>query len=288
MLNKQACSSIRALRPTQLTTASGRSLACRATLALAGLLCFAPQFQAQSRDTQAVSLVNGALAALVQGSLTDATLVATVHSTVGSDDETVSGTFETGGPTTSKTVVSLATGTITETRNGQTGFWVGGDGTQHSIPLHNAINMQAWFFPAFIVQGLQQNTNYSLATPTAGTAAGTASSTQALTGYILPPGQMDSATTNILSGATAFELDLDPKTLLPVSLQFTAHPDDDATRGFPVLILYSSYQLVQGTQVPFHIQKFLQGTLTQDITVTSCTLNQGIPSSVFQVPQIGQ
>jgi hypothetical protein len=256
------------------------------------------------RNPQAITLVAQASSALAKVALTDVTIQAAVHSIQGSDDETVQGKFEAGGPDTSKVVLSYSTGALTEVRNGTTGFWLGADSTQHAIPLHNALNMQAWFFPAFVVQGLAQNTNYSLAAPavatttepgasatTAELVAPSASTTelvaataQSVPGYRLPSGTLDDATETLLASATAFELAIDPSTFLPASLDFQAHPDNDAIAGFPVHIEYSDYRLVQGVQVPFHVQKFLQGTLTLDITVTSCQLNTGIPASEFLVP----
>ena len=73
---------------------------------------------------------------------------------------------------------------------------------------------------------------------------------------------------------------LDGTTLLPVSLSFVAHPDDDASRGYPVLYQFSNYQ-TQSIQRPYRIQQFLQGTLSQDITVQSYAVNTGLTVAEF-------
>jgi hypothetical protein len=48
-----------------------------------------------------------------------------------------------------------------------------------------------------------------------------------------------------------------------------------------VEIDFSNYQAVNGVQVPFRVQKFLNGSLFLDVTVQSAVLNSGIPQSDF-------
>ena len=76
---------------------------------------------------------------------------------------------------------------------------------------------------------------------------------------------------------------LDATSLLPVAIKFNTHPDDDANTNIPVEVDFSSYQAVNGAQIPFHIQKFSQGTLMLDVTVTSVAVNSGVADSAFMV-----
>jgi hypothetical protein len=46
---------------------------------------------------------------------------------------------------------------------------------------------------------------------------------------------------------------------------------------------FSNYQVVGGVTVPMHIQKYVQGTLTVDLTVSSATFNTGLALSKFSV-----
>jgi hypothetical protein len=76
---------------------------------------------------------------------------------------------------------------------------------------------------------------------------------------------------------------LDASTYLPVALTFNAHPDNDAGTNIPVEIDFSNYQQVNGVQIPFHVQKFLNGPLFLDVTVQSAVVNSGVPPSAFSV-----
>ncbi len=87
-----------------------------------------------------------------------------------------------------------------------------------------------------------------------------------------------------LQKLSQMEIYLDPTTLLPLSLAFNVHPDGDANTNIPIEIRYSNYQAVNGVQVPFHIQRFINGTLFLDLTVQSVTINSGISASAFTLP----
>jgi len=63
---------------------------------------------------------------------------------------------------------------------------------------------------------------------------------------------------------------------MPVSYVFNLHPDNNALQDIPAEIQYSNYQTVRGIQVPFHIQKFVNGSLALDFQVQSVSLNTGI------------
>lgn len=74
---------------------------------------------------------------------------------------------------------------------------------------------------------------------------------------------------------------LDPATLLPLAISFNTHPDDNALRDIPVEIRFSDYRLVNGVQVPFHIQKFLNGSLSLDVQVQNVVINSGLSANEF-------
>jgi hypothetical protein len=76
---------------------------------------------------------------------------------------------------------------------------------------------------------------------------------------------------------------LDAGTLLPVAVSFQSHPDGDAGSNIAVEIDFSNYQPSNGIQVPFRIQKLVQGSLTLDFTVSSVVLNSGLPDSLFAI-----
>ena len=64
---------------------------------------------------------------------------------------------------------------------------------------------------------------------------------------------------------------------------FNTHPDNDMGLDIPVRIAFSDYRTVNGFQVPFRVQKFLNNTLTLDLQFQSATLNSGLTSAAFTV-----
>jgi hypothetical protein len=86
---------------------------------------------------------------------------------------------------------------------------------------------------------------------------------------------------------TQMDLYLDPTSLLPVALSFMTHPDNSELLDIPVQVQFSNYQSIGGVQIPFHVQKFLNGSLSLDVQVQSAVLNSGLSSSAFAV-QVSQ
>ena len=74
---------------------------------------------------------------------------------------------------------------------------------------------------------------------------------------------------------------LDSSSLLPVAFAFNTHPDNNSLLNIPVEIDFSNYQAVNGAQIPFHIQKFLNGSLFLDMTIQSAAVNSGLTTSTF-------
>jgi hypothetical protein len=70
---------------------------------------------------------------------------------------------------------------------------------------------------------------------------------------------------------------------LPVAVAFNRHPDDNPGVNISVEVQFLDYRPVNGVQVPFHIGKLLQGTLTLDLSVTSVAVNSGVSPSTFAV-----
>ncbi len=229
------------------------------------------------RDPQALALLAKAQAALAgtPASITDVTVQANVHWVSGSDDQNVSATFLSAGPETSQATFNLASGPFVEGRN-QLAASFTKNGVTLAIAPHNALNMHEWFFPQFFVNDLLQTNGYALGTPVQ---AANGETQIAIQGSVIPSNVLDAGTAQILSNASQFDLLLDGTTFLPVSLSFTAHPDDDALRGFPIVYTFSQYQTQNGVRQPFHIQKFVQGTLTLDVVVQSFTVNGGLSAA---------
>jgi hypothetical protein len=76
---------------------------------------------------------------------------------------------------------------------------------------------------------------------------------------------------------------LDATTLLPAAATFNIHPDNDSGRDFPIEVQFSDYRSVSGTQIPFHVQKFLNNGLILDLQFSSAAVNTGLSATEFAV-----
>jgi hypothetical protein len=69
------------------------------------------------------------------------------------------------------------------------------------------------------------------------------------------------------------DIGLDPITFLPAVLAYSVHPDNGAPIQVAIEVHYSDYRTVDGTQIPFHIERYVNGYLQLDIHVTSAEVN---------------
>jgi hypothetical protein len=82
---------------------------------------------------------------------------------------------------------------------------------------------------------------------------------------------------------TAVDFYLDAATLLPIALSFNVHPNDDNNVDLLTEIQFSNYQNINGVMVPMKIQKYLQGNLLLDFTVSNVALNTDLSMTDFAV-----
>jgi hypothetical protein len=275
----------------KLETTFGGGIMPRFGVCFSSLLVLTSLSLAQTRpsDPQAVALAAKAIAALTSGtSIADVTLTGNVTRTVGPDTESGNGTFVATASGQSRFDLDLDDGKISEIRSTANGLPVGSstdkNGNTKPSVTHNCLTDASWFFPAFTsltgtdptlmlsyvgleqrgganVYHLRSSTNFVPISSSSNTAAATSQSVQLNTE----------------------DLYLDATTLLPISLLFNTYPDNNVITSIPVEIDFSSYQSVNGIVVPFHVQKYLNGSLLLDLTVTNVAVNSGVPSSDFSV-----
>jgi hypothetical protein len=148
----------------------------------------------------------------------------------------------------------------------QTCTWTDQVGTVHTTAQHNCFSATAWFLPQVSLLSTVQP-----------------SVTLTSVGNIDVNGQSlwdirKSATFNsshssaLLAKLSTVDLLIDPSTSLVSALKFATHPDSDANRDIPVRIDFSDYRSVSGVSVPYHIQKYMNGTLMLDITVSNASI----------------
>lgn len=238
--------------------------------------------QATASAPQATALLQQCLAALTGGHpVIDVSLSGTAERVAGSDDESGSAMLKALAAGASRVELGLPSGNRLEilniTSSKAVGAWSGPDGVSHPVAYHNLLLPPAWFFPLFPV--------------TSGLSAGYVAT---YIGHETRNGQgvehlaiSQKASSLVSSGALPFEhlsqIDffLDSTTLLPAAIAFDTHPDDDALLNIPVEINFSNYTSVNGVQVPFHVQRCINGSLSLDLQLESAVINSGLSSTTF-------
>jgi hypothetical protein len=171
-----------------------------------------------------------------------------------------------------------ARGEITETQTGRgssaTCQWSGSNGTAHKIDAGNCWRAALWFLPAFSLQPSLMSTDQVVSDLSVGTVGSSEATYRHLQGQIVPA---NAATPNTALKAlikqSTTDIGLNPTTLLPAVLTYTAHPDGGAPIPIAIEIRYSDYRPVSGVQIPFHIERYVNGALQLDIQVGSATIN---------------
>jgi hypothetical protein len=259
---------------------------------IAALVCFlilpgpARAQQATATTAQGLALLQQSAAALAgKATISDATLDGTAVRIAGSDEESGNVTLEAlfsgqslvkfvGGSGQYTEVVSISSG------GGATGSWAGPDGVAHAVAEHNLHTDSSWFFPALTIGKV-------IASPaTVATLVGPETKNGVSCTHITVYRQRPEVPAQLvaqLQGLTQMEMYLDPTTLLPVALDFAAHPDNNLLLNIPVEIRFSDYRSVNGVQVPFHVQKYLNNSLFLDVQLQIATVNSGLAASAFTI-----
>ncbi len=242
--------------------------------------CVAAQ-QRPTSDPYAVALANQAMASLTgRMSIADVTLNATVNAAGDSSGQSGTAVFRARAGSDSRVETNLNGKMRTETRTVNTGTpvgaWAGDSGTATVYPLHNCLTDAAWFFPA--MSSLSQSANPSFIFKYVGQTQRNGVSTQQLRVFqVLPSGVA------LPQQLTAVDFYLDAATLIPVATTFNVHPDRNAGENLLVDVEFSNYQVIQGIRVPMRIQRYQQGALMLDATISSVSFNKGLDQTLFQI-----
>src|SRR6266566_4052691 len=254
------------------------------------LLCFVTvdssfAQQIASPTAQGSQALRQSLAALCGGqSLADVTLSGTARRISGSDDESGTATLKAMSGDASRVDLSLPSGVRSEILNSTTappsGSWSGPDGVSHPIAYHNLLTDSVWFFPVFTVGRLLDSGNYVVSYIGQETYNG--QTVQHLAAYQSAAIRTPSGTPTF-SHLTQMDLFLDSMTLLPTALDFNVHPDNDMGLDIPVEVRLSDYRSLNGAQISFRVQQFLNNNLLLDLQFTNAQPNSGLSASLFNV-----
>jgi hypothetical protein len=234
---------------------------------------------------QPAQLLQSALTALSANSaVTDVTLSGTTHYIAGSDDETGTATLKALAGGSSRVDLNLSGGTRTEIDTSASGTpagtWSGPDGIPHDIAFHNLLTEPAWFFPTFLVLRGLSPSGFTATYVRHETVNGqnvehlAISQTSTIQFPAFTPSFVHLAQTDLF---------LDSTTFLPAAIAFNIHPDNNALLDIPVEVQFSDYRSVNGAQVPFHVQKFLNNGLVLDVQLQTVAINSGLSASDFNI-----
>jgi hypothetical protein len=207
--------------------------------------------------------------------------VGSVRRIVGSDDQSGSTTLKAISSGAARADLSFSSGTISEictfSSSEPAGTWSGSDGVLHTIPYHNLLSEPAWFFPTFAISR-RISPGYLV------TDLGPAAHNGQQVEHISTSQNLSiQSSARIASFQHLSQVDfyIDSSSLLPAAITFNIHPDNDAQLDIPVEIRFSDYRSVSGAQVPFHIQKIVNGSLFLDIQIQNATINSGLSATSF-------
>lgn len=255
-------------------------MSCRAILVVVFLSAFAFSQSPPPSDPQALSYAAKSIAAITGGnSISDVTLTGNV---TWSGTDTGTATLMALGTGESRMDLALGSGTRTEIRDAQTGTqlgkWVNPDSSSGPYASQNCSTDAVWFFPA--LGSLAAGSNVVLSYIGQETRNGSA--VQHIQSYIYAA-NWPSGVTPSPQQLSTMDFYLDATTFLPVAIDFNAHPDNNAASNIAFEVDFSNYQSMSGVTVPTRIQRFQQGSLMVDFTVTGTAFNTGLSLSTFAV-----
>jgi len=232
-------------------------------------------------DPQAVSLVSQSITALTGGtSISDVTLTGTANWSNGTDNETASATLMAKGTGESRFDMALGAGSRSEIRNDGSSTFLGEtlapDGTVHPWSVGNCLVNATWFFPPLSVLGATGDP--TLIFVYVGLESHNGIPVQHIQSYRYA--LQSTATTRQLS---TMDIYLDAVSFLPSAFVFNTLPDRGAIQNIQVEVDFLNYKSVNGVQVPFHIQRFVAGTLNVDFSLTNAQFNSGLSDSLFAI-----
>ena len=236
--------------------------------------------QQSTTAVQPSTLLQQSLTAQVGNtSISDVTLTGTARRIAGSDDESGTVALKALSGGTNRIDLSLSSGPRSEIRSistsGPSGSWSGPDGVAHAMAYHNVVTDNG-LLPLFTISSILSNANSVL------TLIGPETRNGQSVIHFTAVQQFPSLTGDgaaLLQHLSKMDIYLDATTNLPASIIYNIHPDNNALLDIPVELHFSDYRAVNGVQVPFHIQKFLNNSLLLDLQFQTAALNTGLTAA---------
>jgi len=245
-------------------------------------LLFGPTFAQQpaSPPVSAQALLQRSLAAqLGSTQISDVTLTGSARRIAGSDDESGTVTLKVISSGATRLDFTFPSGSRSEFKsfssNAPIGAWAGPDSMQHPIANHNLINDWGWF-PLFTLAG-SANTQNSVVTLVGSETRNGEAVVHIAVSQQVPA--LSGAAAALFQHLSQLDIFLDATTLLPASIAYNIHPDNNALLDIPVELRFSDYRAINSSQIPFHVQKFINNSLALDLQFQSTALNTGLTAA---------
>jgi len=243
------------------------------------LVCRATSQNPPTSNPQALSYAAHSIATMVGNlSISDVTLTGSVTWN-GSDTGTA--TLRALGIGESRMDLALTSGARTDIRDAQTGAqlgqWLAPNNSSGKFASQNCWTDAVWFFPVLGSLAAGPNVVLSYIGPT----TWKGESVQHIQSYVYQsnPAALNPSPKQL----STMDFYLDSSTLLPSAVTFNSHPDGNAGANLLVEVDFSNYQAISSVLVPTHIQKYQQGNLLVDITVSGASFNSGLSLSTFVI-----
>lgn len=173
-------------------------------------------------------------------------------------------------------LVLSSSGTRTESQTGAGEsaqcLWSGADGVAHQADTKNCWKPLLWFLPTLSLQA-QPLPSYLVMVDGGPGTVGTGTAVYRHLQSHLVFADFPGKTAVDIAKQSLTDLGLDPATLLPAVLSYAVHPDNGNSASVNIEIRYSDYRQVSGVQIPFRIQRYLNGSLQLDIQASSVQIN---------------
>lgn len=223
------------------------------------LFCF-PSLGYTQQTSQSITFSSGSTVASVQ-------MTGTAIWQYGSDQQTGTVSLSASADGQSRMELQLDRGLWVETQDAFSNVdrkcaWQAFDSSQHQIAFHNCQLGVIWFLPQITLQAGEGPPDASISVTTSPAGATRVHCERH------PADVPDPAAAAFITRLSTTDLDLDSAGL-PEILIFSVHPDADASTDIPAEIRLSDYRAISGVQLPFRVQKLINGTIILDLQLSS-------------------
>lgn len=228
-------------------------------------------FQAGSVNCQTASL-DAVRSAFAAHPVTNVTLTGTADWYAGSLHDTGTATLTASSDGTSQVQLSLDKGgprTETQSATGPSMKcqWSGADAKIHQKDYFNCLKPAVWFLPSLSLQSTAIPTSITVAD--LGTESTPEGNRRHLQAQFSPTAFAGDTNALAQLPSSSMDIEIDPNSSLPVALRYKVRPDSGADVKIPILVKFSDYRNINGVEIPYRIERYVNGTLQLQITLQS-------------------